>query len=64
MTVVTRFAPSPQAFSTWEACARPFSVGSMRGAMGASSFSIGMAMLPMLAVWWRKQFDGPNTPPS
>jgi hypothetical protein len=28
------------------------------------TISIGMAMLPMLAVWWRKQFDSPNTPPS
>jgi hypothetical protein len=28
------------------------------------TISIGMAMLPMLAVWWRKQFEGQNTPPS
>ena len=25
--------------------------------------SVGMAMLPMLAVWWRSQFDGPQAPP-
>jgi hypothetical protein len=25
--------------------------------------AIGMAMLPMLAVWWRDQFDRPDAPP-
>jgi VanZ family protein len=25
--------------------------------------SIGMAMAPILAVWWRKQFAGPDAPP-
>ena len=27
------------------------------------TIAIGMAMAPMLAVWWRKQFEGSDAPP-
>jgi VanZ family protein len=26
------------------------------------TISIGMAMIPMIAVWWRRQFQGPGAP--